>query len=1246
MASKLTEISTQYHTFVDNQVLTKKQLNEFLNYFDDQDRLTRVFLNGVGTVCGFKLTLGEGSVNLSPGIAVTTDGDLLQLKTATAGSSGQRLLGTVVNYSFYRPFDDDKAKYPAFRRLNFTVRRVALPNGKLTTTLIPLYELLTEQERGAEPLTKLDGWNEMAALLYLESYENKERCSAVDCDNQGLEQVNRLRVLALSKVDAEYLAKNDSIFSIHNVFSNLFNLPAVAVRRVVLSENSTESYDELRRAYHSAITVDGLVKDMNDGITQLVQNFGGLLGLNATGLNLRYYLSHFNSQFSFSAYRVPFDIQYRYDQLKDIVDTYNEIKDLLLSLKAVCLPEVSAFPKHILLGLLSETTVEPKQLRHQFYSSPAIGSACEQLEKAKSLATRLFALIGSYGIASGDVKITPSLKHSELSQKAIPFYYQVNEHLLKAWDYRKTARFSENYNLSYHTGLLSEQQKEPLLYNIDNFDFYRIEGHQGKDYRDVLEDLADMKKLYGLNFDVKALSVNLNTNTLDIDDYECEFEDLKVLLNAWTTEQDCILAQVADFFSNYSLAKPGTNLKYAAIDAVKKQASLASFVSTKATTASYAAVARNTGLSAALSRSIAKKGTMTDSKVVEQNLSTASDTLGATMKKAFDANTGGSVNDIVAYAKADLANQNLEAWKETDTDTKDLLLDNSMNLLAYTQILTKRMPTRIALVDTVKVQDYKLTLSQLCILVQKLKLRYESSKLDQQMKAYAGLLINQLSTVCCSGKKLEVLLEEVNARKEQILAKLQLSAFIQQHQGLEHKAGVEPGGTFVIVYKNSKANTNIFFDTSLVRAEAVVARETANISSMLADSKLVLTKKLLNAESLSTNERTVALKDAAELLRVEGVLDRLSIREGLDKFLPMLNVPDNTVVADFALPYMCCSGCSSVNFIVQKPAATLRLSRDRYCLLTDTEPILFEVSPNDGTVRAEPHVSGLVIEEGRITLNAGTFANEQLGLPIRFTVDNQVTDAILMVFPGIKADFEVPDEATSESTFTFTAFGENIEGARYFWQFGDGNSSELEAPSHTYLLPVNDENKVTVSLTVTAANGVCKYYVEHTIQFEKIDISIELDAASYCANDKTEYPFTVIPAGAQIHISGAGVIKNSTGGFSFIPAAAGAGIVSFMVDGEPSGLEVQIEEPPIAEFTVVEYYNQLILNNKSKNASHFVWIINGEKFKGSSTETYTIMLDETTVKKWNITLVATGAEVCPTSKASGVFDTKYERGKN
>ena len=38
MNAKLNDITTQYRRFNENQALTDTQLNEFLDYFEDQDR--------------------------------------------------------------------------------------------------------------------------------------------------------------------------------------------------------------------------------------------------------------------------------------------------------------------------------------------------------------------------------------------------------------------------------------------------------------------------------------------------------------------------------------------------------------------------------------------------------------------------------------------------------------------------------------------------------------------------------------------------------------------------------------------------------------------------------------------------------------------------------------------------------------------------------------------------------------------------------------------------------------------------------------------------------------------------------------------------------------------------------------------------------------------------------------------------------------------------------------------------------
>ncbi len=46
-----------YPEFVADQVLTADHLNELFDYLDEQDRLTRRCLIGIGIVCGLEVTL-------------------------------------------------------------------------------------------------------------------------------------------------------------------------------------------------------------------------------------------------------------------------------------------------------------------------------------------------------------------------------------------------------------------------------------------------------------------------------------------------------------------------------------------------------------------------------------------------------------------------------------------------------------------------------------------------------------------------------------------------------------------------------------------------------------------------------------------------------------------------------------------------------------------------------------------------------------------------------------------------------------------------------------------------------------------------------------------------------------------------------------------------------------------------------------------------------------------------------------
>lgn len=1066
MAEKLSGITTQYHTFVDNQVLTKDQLNEFIDYFEDQHRLSRVFLHGVGIVCGFKLRLNSPgkTVTITQGVGVTTDGDLILLRKNITGTPEKSIDLKEIQLTHFRQFGDHFANYPFFRKKE--------ADG-VTETTMDLWEILPGQTDAEKPLGELPGLENKVVLLYLESYAKEgDLCTSIDCDNQGIEQVARLRILLVSKEDAAYLIKKDTLFSKHERVDQYFDLPEVAVPRVILNPKNASASESLKLAFHQAINDKTFFSNLSAGITKILKDFDAILQMELPANTLTSLLAKLNEIAGSGSFNIPFNIQYRYDFFKDVTDTYMEIKELLFSLREACCPDIHAFPKHLLLGSLDETDSPVKHFRHGFYKSPASTCGSGKLDACRSLVLRLIKIIDSFGEKPGEIKITPSRKMGIPGDRAIPFYYAVDLPLLEYWNHDKTKKNAQDTNLSYHREKLAKLPhiQDPLRYNIDNFDFYRIEGHQGKDYKTALEEINDQKEQYGLAFDVKALSVNLNTENLNIDDYECEFEDLKVLLNAWTAEQECILAQVSSFFSGFSLVSPGANVKDPILTHRIKVAS--------PTTGENVYVTRLAADSGTLDN-FSKVYSFRDS-VIPDNLTTEKDALGSILIKAYEETKGGSVNDVIARSKTMVESQlSDEIWRDRP-EIKAFVIDQSIELLAWSNELVTKMPGSILDFTVNQVDKYKLTLEELCKRVKQMKNRYQQIELSQSLKLFMDLLINQLSQVCCSGKKLEILFEEIDNRKKRILIRLQLARFIEKHPGLEHKAGVQPGGTFVLVYLNkiqTKPNRTISPERYGIAESLAVAG--------IQPSSFEETEKRISLLGKYTDYLKKKNPEDEEILRVEVLMKEEQSRL-LGRISATVNIPDHTVVADFSLPYLCCSDCAPVNFIIQKPPARLRLEKDSWCLGAEPGVILYDVSPADGVIATDPITEGLTIGDGKITIDPATFPADRFGQAIRFTVNQQVTDAILTVHKAPQAAFETPERVEIGQEVVFKPSGDT-GGASFLWDFGDGSTSAEESPTHTYkALPGVNDDIVVVKLTVTGPNGVCTATAEHQIQlFEK-----------------------------------------------------------------------------------------------------------------------------------------------------------------
>jgi hypothetical protein len=143
-------------------------------------------------------------------------------------------------------------------------------------------------------------------------------------------------------------------------------------------------------------------------------------------------------------------------------------------------------------------------------------------------------LIKSWSITDTVIRITPTIYgKTPLSKKSIPYYYSNFLDLNKKWNPDKTIKNKTNEILSYqsekpnYTDL--QWVKKPLLYDLEPYNFLRIEGHIGKNYLEVLTELSSLKDTYNLPFKTIALNaVDYVGKDVDITKHQGDWSDLEV----------------------------------------------------------------------------------------------------------------------------------------------------------------------------------------------------------------------------------------------------------------------------------------------------------------------------------------------------------------------------------------------------------------------------------------------------------------------------------------------------------------------------------------------------------------------------------------------------------------------------------------------------------------------------------------------------------------------------------------------
>lgn len=908
-----TSKNSKYPVFEANQILTNRHLNQVFNYLDEQERLTRANLIGIGIVCGLEVEL-LGSANaptlrIGKGCGVTSEGYLIVEPEAVILES----------YGEYKPPTD--VAYPLF-------------------TNVKLWEVFPEGEPGTTALNSAF-LQDKALLLFLElKKEGLRNCNPANCDDRGAEVGVTLRRLLVSKNDAGMARLIDGTIGLNDpknaaqledeLLAKL-NLPDIRLPRYNVPAGLLTSSNAVYAGFLSVFRDNLLASKTGAALTSAYNAFKPLVEV----LYPANPFAKFGSMYGFldnapqNTTQVRF-LQYYYDLFDDLLKAYEEFRWKGAELMCACCPDERLFPRHLLLGLVyPEADTGAAAYRHYFRASSAI-SNCETLteelhllfQRLVEMTTRfsndppLPMLRGPVNTASY-VRITPSkLGDVPLAEKCIPYYYLQNgtPKLFELWNAERSRRYRAHHNLSYRyyeydVPSLPDFVAAPLRYDLEPHNFLRVEGHINKPFSLVLNQLLTLKAQYRLPIDIVALRTGAFDENMPVDlsKEQCRFRDLESLYDATREEWMGQLCNDLTYLYEVSpqlavIADPGNTEKANpnSPDAVKASANILPDVPPPVVSTTfkskYALI--NTYAAGYLVQSNKLGGLFENNIVID-------DPKGIN-NRFFELFT--AVLNLAGAFPASMSSFNYTLFDER---LKNMLraafrLEN----LRESPDLTKQLADNASLLLWEEIDD-----------------RIEHLKFGFRTDAFKAIHD-----------------EYVNRIKE-VKQKQFLSNFLLKHPGIQHKAGVPLGGTFVLVYHDDPEIVRPFtpvFSFSEVNLEDV----TLNFSEEVADadenfaartgSQPLVTKEVeesfrkiqLNpAISLDPDVRTLIAAFSGQITDPKANFD-VFLHESANRIISnaVNELTDGTVIADFFLPYLCCSDCGGVQYVLPPAQPTFSFS--------------------------------------------------------------------------------------------------------------------------------------------------------------------------------------------------------------------------------------------------------------------------------------------------------------------------------
>lgn len=887
-------------------MLTNRHLNQVFDYLDEQERLTRANLIGIGIVCGLEVSLGGTAaapeVHISRGCGVTSEGYLIVEPKGLA----------LVSYKEYTPPPD--VEYPLL---------TPPPTG------FKVWEMFEEGEPKAYLFsTDPTFLNDKVVLLFLELKKDSLRnCSPTNCDDKGAEVTVRVRRLLVSKADQKKVlslldgtldpAKQLLLDDYERELLLELNLPDLRLPRYDVPAGPLSSSNVILAGFFTAIKKANLANHLGNALTAAHNAFFPVLKevyptnpfIHFNDINRYGFLNSAPTNVA----QVRF-LQYYYDLFDDLIKAYDEFRWKGAELMCACCPPSELFPRHLVLSLAHpELDSGAAIYRHYFQASSAISGCEKHTEELQMLFRRLVEMterftndppllrnrINSNSSLIPHIRITPSkLGDVPVSAKCIPYYYLQDgtPRLFQLWNPEKTQRKKPHHNLSYQSyqyGVsLPNFVANPLLYDLEPNNFLRIEGHLGEQVTPVLTTLINLRNQYRLPIDIIALRTGAFDEKMVVDPSKeyCRFEDLEALYDATREQWLGFLCKELTYLYGleaYPPTSPNPDRKFFK--------SKFPFINRFA------------------------PGFLVDPHKLGGHYETGSGQSGRLPSNIAKIKPGTIVFDALFYDLFDhiltLASSlpdDLKAFKYTTFEARHKSLQERVAALE-----TDR---EVAVSNADQQSDLGISHTDL--------LAWE--EIDDRLEDLMYF---------CRTEALKSIQSEYARRFKEVQQKQFLTNFLLKHPGIQHKAGVPVGGTFIVVYHDDPEIIRPVPDST---ASALPVASAQRISpELLEEDELlaahtgqsaIFTKEFEEAfVTLQTDEKFAQNKYFQTIVeKISG--QRLSQEHNIDFFLNdnanriiaqyVNGLTDGTVIADFFLPYLCCSDCAGVQFVLAQAPLT------------------------------------------------------------------------------------------------------------------------------------------------------------------------------------------------------------------------------------------------------------------------------------------------------------------------------------